>query len=216
RIGVVIVQVDAVTVLKRPGRFCNGFENGGGCCNSFEKGGWISWIYWHLRRFPIKRIYDAQNRFHYKHIFENIFIHVPFSLYHAWILVIAVLTTYATFTPDRPVAYDAAAIEAVSNDTAIAEAAVIYESPGVIVQILVVLGLLFMECTAVAYIEKFRGDITGAAVIAWTLYGVWSEQQDVVIRWTAFVLALITTFHILKPIILKYILKKQVETAPIV
>ncbi|CAG8760711.1 33270_t:CDS:1, partial [Racocetra persica] len=95
---------------------------------------------------------------------------------------IAVLTVYATFAPDRAVAYDAAAIETVTNDTAIANAATVYESPSIIVQILVILGLLFMECTAIGYIEKFRGDFAGAAVIAWTLYGIWYEQQDSVIR----------------------------------
>ncbi|CAG8748375.1 9113_t:CDS:1, partial [Cetraspora pellucida] len=40
-IGVVIVQVDAVTVLKRPGGCCNGFENRGGSCNGIEKDGWV-------------------------------------------------------------------------------------------------------------------------------------------------------------------------------
>ncbi|CAG8747903.1 17934_t:CDS:2, partial [Cetraspora pellucida] len=38
QMGVVIVQVDAIIVLKRLGRCCNGFEKGGGCCNGFEKG----------------------------------------------------------------------------------------------------------------------------------------------------------------------------------
>ncbi|CAG8483143.1 8960_t:CDS:2 [Racocetra fulgida] len=171
----------------------------------------VSWVYWRLRRFPTKRIFDAERKFIAKNTFELFFIHAPFSLYHAWILVIAVLTVYATFTPDRAVAYDAAAIETVTNDTTIANAATVYESPSIFVQILVILGLLFMECTAIGYIERFRGDIAGAAVIAWTLYGIWYEQQDAVIRWTAFVLALITTFHICKPIILKYVFKKDVD-----
>ncbi|KAF0383895.1 putative membrane permease [Gigaspora margarita] len=162
----------------------------------------ISYVYWNLKK----------NHFRSDDIFQTLFIHAPFSLYHAWILIIAVLTIYATFTPARPIAYDPAVIgniEPVTDETITDTSSVYYESPTILVQILVILGLLFMECTAIGYIEKFRGDLAGAAVIAWTLYGVWSEQQDAIIRWTAFVLALITTLHILKPLILKYVFKRD-------
>ncbi|CAG8453538.1 14524_t:CDS:2 [Dentiscutata erythropus] len=151
---------------------------------------WISYVYWNLKTYhPAKSL------------LQTIFIHAPFSLYHAWILIIAILTIYATFTPDRPIAYPAA-IETVNDEVINETATVYYESPSIFVQILVILGLLFMECTAIGYIEKFKGDLAGAAVIAWTLYGVWSEQQDAIIRWTAFALAVVTTIHILKPLTL--------------
>ncbi|CAG8503954.1 15767_t:CDS:1, partial [Dentiscutata heterogama] len=157
----------------------------------------ISYVYWNLKtRYPANSL------------LQTMFIHAPFSLYHAWILIIAILTIYATFTPDRPIAYDPVAIETVNNEATIEAATVYYESPSIFVQILVILGLLFMECTAIGYIEKFKGDLAGAAVIAWTLYGVWSEQQDAIIRWTAFALAVVTTIHILKPLTLKYVFKR--------
>ncbi|CAG8472120.1 1001_t:CDS:1, partial [Gigaspora rosea] len=162
----------------------------------------ISFVYWKLKK----------PEFRSENIFQTLFIHAPFSLYHAWILIIAVLTIYATFTPARPIAYDPAAIEDVepiADETITDTSSVYYEGPTILVQILVILGLLFMECTAIGYIEKFKGDLAGAAVIAWTLYGVWSEQQDAIIRWTAFVLALVTTLHMLRPLILKYVFKKD-------
>jgi hypothetical protein len=124
---------------------------------------------------------------------EIIWVHAPFSLYHAWIFVIAVISTFAAFLPDK------------EDD----------HSPSIIVKILVVLGLLFLEGTAVGYIEKFKGDIAGAVVIAWTLYGIFVEQEDPIIHWTALVLAVFTTFHILRPLYRKYVRGETGEQAPL-
>src|SRR6266511_4082880 len=62
---------------------------------------------------------------------EIVWVHAPFSLYHSWIIVIAVISTFAAFLHDK-------------GD----------EPPSILVRILVVLGLLFLEGTAVGYIEK--------------------------------------------------------------
>ncbi|CAG8743278.1 33918_t:CDS:2, partial [Gigaspora margarita] len=89
--------------------------------------------------------------------YENLFIHIPFSLYHAWIFVIALLTTFALFTPYKP------------NDSD-------RDTPPVVL-IFVILGLFLMEVAAILYIEKFN-DVVGASIIAWTLFGIAVEQTD--------------------------------------
>ncbi|CAG8510541.1 15776_t:CDS:2 [Dentiscutata erythropus] len=133
----------------------------------------ISVIYWTL-----KKKYLPQDKY------ETLFIHIPFSLYHAWILVSTLLTTFASFTPN------------VKND----------RGPTLIVLIFVILGLVLMEVAAIVYIEIFK-DIAGASIIAWTLFGIAVEQTDLVIHWTALVLMVACTLHIFKPYIMKMICK---------
>jgi hypothetical protein len=124
---------------------------------------------------------------------ELVWVHAPFSLYHAWIFVIAVISTFAAFASDKKEDKD----------------------PSVIMKILVVIGLLVLESTAISYIEALKGDIAGAIVIDWALYGIAIEQEDPIIHWTALVLAVITSIHILKPLYKKYVKGSTEETAPL-
>ncbi|CAG8800111.1 10385_t:CDS:1, partial [Racocetra fulgida] len=50
------------------------------------------------------------------------------------------------------------------------------------------------------YIEAGH-DISGALVIAWTLIGIFVEQEDLVIHWVALVLAVLSILHIIKGIV---------------
>ncbi|CAG8497391.1 1164_t:CDS:2 [Diversispora eburnea] len=120
---------------------------------------------------------------------ENLFIHAPFSIYHGWIAVLVVIRGFAAFSEKEP-----------------------GESPSVLMKILVVLALLLLEMTAVGYIEKFKGDVAGAAVIVWTLCGIAVEQDDPVIRWVAVFFAIFTTFHIIKGL---YQIRKSDEEQPL-
>jgi len=124
---------------------------------------------------------------------ERIWVHAPFSLYHAWIFVIAVISTFAAFTHDK------------KPD----------DEPTVLMRILVIIGLLVLESTAIGYIEGLKGDIAGAIVIDWVLYGIAVEQSDPWIHWSAIVLAVITSFHVLKPIFKKFISGSSEEQAPL-
>lgn len=137
----------------------------------------VSYVYYNIRyKYPAIGFLD------------NAFIHAPFSLYHAWIFVIAVISTFVAFTPE------------VSDD-----------GPSILVKIVVVIGLLVLESTAVSYVELGKGDLAGALVIAWALYGVYVEQQDAVIYWTALVLSILTVLYSFKPVVSKYILGRSGE-----
>ncbi|CAG8436778.1 1549_t:CDS:2 [Scutellospora calospora] len=136
---------------------------------------------------------------------ENLFIKFPFTLYHAWIVVVAVLTTYAVITPEKT--YQTANTTNTTNATSTTTT---YgsEEPNIIVQIAVIIGLIILESTVITYIE-LREDWAGGAVIAWTLYGIWYEQEDPVIHWTALVLAVTATIYLFKPLVVKYIKDKE-------
>ncbi|CAG8654248.1 4185_t:CDS:2 [Cetraspora pellucida] len=110
-------------------------------------------------------------------VIVEVLIHVPFSLYHAWIAVILVLSVFAIITPEK-------------TD----------EDPIVLVKIVVVIALLILKGLSATYIEA-GNDITGAIVIAWTLFGIFVEQEDPVIHWSALVLAIFSTIHIIKGIV---------------
>jgi hypothetical protein len=137
--------------------------------------------------FTIKERYPAQTWG------ETLWIHAPFSLFHGWIFVLTILSLFVAFSQER------------KDD----------ESPTILTKILVFFGLLALEVTAVGYIEKFKGDITGAVVIAWTLFGIAAEQDDPFIRWTAVIFGVFTSFHILKPAFRKFVLGRQEEGAPL-
>ncbi|RHZ72522.1 hypothetical protein Glove_242g145 [Diversispora epigaea] len=127
--------------------------------------------------YVLKYKYQPQN------INDIIWIHSPFSLYHAWIFVLCVISTFMAFSPKKENPDD---------------------KPNALVRIFVILGILILEGTVVNYVEKLKGDISGAIVITWALYGIACEQSDPWIHWTAQVLAFISTFHVLKPIVSKY------------
>ncbi|CAG8689866.1 383_t:CDS:1, partial [Acaulospora colombiana] len=132
----------------------------------------ISYVY-----YTIKYKYPSQN------LNDTIWIHAPFSLYHAWILVLIVISTFVTFLPDKK-----------SPD----------EEPNLLTRTLAVLALFFLETISITYIEKLKGDVTGAIVITWSLYGIAAEQLDPWIRWTAFVFAIISNIYILVPFVKRY------------
>ncbi|CAG8475781.1 8708_t:CDS:2 [Ambispora gerdemannii] len=137
--------------------------------------------------------YNVRNKFHAQGINDQLWIHAPFSLYHAWILVIVIINLFAAFTQEA------------EED----------EKPKLITKILVFLGLFFLQSTAVSYIEYFKGDFAGSLVIAWTLFTIYLGQSDKFISWSALVFTVFTIFHSLKPLVKKYFFSSHEETAPL-
>ncbi|CAG8453539.1 12493_t:CDS:2 [Acaulospora colombiana] len=143
----------------------------------------LSYIYYNL-----KVNYPPQNSF------DAIFIHLPFNLYHAWIMVILTISTFVAFIPDKENGRD----------------------PGILEQVLGVLALCFLEVTSVGYIEKFKGDLIGAGVITITLYGISFQQDDnAIIHWVALVFAVISSIHLLKTYLAKLYYERREESAPL-
>jgi len=127
-------------------------------------------------------------------ISELIWVHAPFSLYHAWVAVITAISFFAAFADDK------------TDD---------HNNPSLVVTIFVILALLSLSSSAIfGYVLLGQGDIAGAIVIAWSLYGIAVEQDSPAIHWTALVLGVITTLVLFVPII-KKIRNRGEESAPL-
>jgi hypothetical protein len=81
---------------------------------------------------------------------EELFIHLPFSLWHGWTIVLVVLSAFEAF--------------GVNAHT---------HKAGVWTKIFVFLAFVFLETTAAAYaFASTEGDAAGAAAITWALFAI--------------------------------------------
>jgi len=133
----------------------------------------VSHIYW-----VVKKTHAAENTG------DEVFVHLPFSLYHGWTTFLVVLTTFEAFGVDA--------------DT---------RPAGIYTKIFVFLALLSLESTSVAYsLSCPEGDLAGAIAISWSLWAVTAHQQsDLFIHWSAFVFALLSLFSIAKALYGHYV-----------
>jgi len=126
----------------------------------------VSHIYWVVRK---------------SHIPENtgdeLFVHLPFSLYHGWTTVLVVVTAFEAFGVDALV-----------------------KPPGLWTKIFAFLAFFFLESTAVAYaVSSPEGDLAGAIAISWSLWAIFAHQRSsLFIHWSAFAFALISLLPIVK------------------
>lgn len=130
----------------------------------------VSTVYYNIRyKYPAEGFNDT------------IWIHMPFSLYHAWIFVLGVVGAFVAFPPK-------------TTD----------KDPNVLFTILSIIGLLILEGTAVGYIELGKGDLVGSLVIAWSMAAIAVEQREHAwIYWSAVVLTVITLIYSVKPFLLR-------------
>lgn len=107
---------------------------------------------------------------------DELFAVLPFSLYHAWALVLVVLSGFEAFGRE------------------------IHHHAGVGTHVFVFLALLFLEVTAVGYaFSSQEGDLAGAAVITWVLWAIFEHQKkDAFIHWSALAFAILSTFWVFK------------------
>ncbi|CAG8771182.1 23612_t:CDS:2 [Gigaspora margarita] len=109
-------------------------------------------------------------------------IHLPFSLYHSWSVVLLAITTFTIFMPEK-----------------------IAENPSLIELVVVIGVLISFELLAIMYISAnndFAG-FAGYVVILFTLIGISYEQEEIVIRLSAILLSLISATYFVISLILK-------------
>ncbi|KAG0306304.1 hypothetical protein BGZ99_001802 [Dissophora globulifera] len=125
-------------------------------------------------------------------ILDVIFLHLPFSLYHAWIFVLLIINLFAVLSPAHE------------------------GGPSTFHTVLSIAGLGFVASTVIGYIEYKQGDVAGALVLAWYMFGVFAEQKDVpAIHWTALGLGIAVAAYTLKPFVLRLFGRSSGETAPL-
>lgn len=109
---------------------------------------------------------------------SELFVHLPFSLYHGWTVVLIVIAAFQAFGVD-------------ANKHA----------PGVWTKIFVFLAFVFLESTAAGYaFATSAGDAAGAAVIAWALFSIFIHQRNPFIHWSALAFFILSLFAVLKAV----------------
>ncbi|CAG8735771.1 16155_t:CDS:2 [Cetraspora pellucida] len=126
-------------------------------------------------------------------ILDIAFVHLPFSLYHSWSIVLLAITTFTIFMPEKKA-----------------------ENPSLIELILVIFVLISFELIAIMYIEA-NNDFAGFAgylVIAFTFIGISYEQEEIVIHLTAILLSIISAAYFIVSLVKKCLMpkKQSVET----
>jgi len=116
---------------------------------------------------------------------DEIILHLPFSLWHAYSLVLVILSGFEAFGRD------------VHSH---------HYSPGVWTKVFVFFAFLFLETTAAAYAFQSReGDPAGGAVIAFYLFSVFIHQRGGAhnsgfVKWTSLVFFILSLVAILKSV----------------
>lgn len=110
---------------------------------------------------------------------DELWIHLPFSLYHGWTTVLIIVTAFEAF-----------GVNALTHPA------------GVFTKVFVFLGLLFLEATAAAYaFQSEEGDLGGAIAITWSLFAIFEHQRSSrFVHWAALAFAIISLFSVLKSI----------------
>lgn len=124
----------------------------------------ISHVYWSLRT------HESTD------LAQTLTVHLPWSLWHAWSVVLVIISAFAAFGLDTS------------------------EHAGIATKILVAVALVFLATTGVGYaFHSAQGDIAGAATIAWTLWGVFAARaHPAFIHWFALGSAIVATVAVAK------------------
>ncbi|CAK5281355.1 unnamed protein product [Mycena citricolor] len=119
----------------------------------------------------VKKYHVAEN------LGDEIFVHLPFSLYHGWTTVLVIITAFQAFGVNAAV-----------------------KSAGVWTKIFVFLALFFLEGTAATYaFSSAEGDLPASIAIAWSLWAIFAQQtQSGFVHWSALVFAIIALVWVIK------------------
>jgi hypothetical protein len=118
----------------------------------------------------VKKYHSAQDTA------DELFIHLPFSLYHGWTTVLVVLSAFQAFGVSRA------------------------HHSGIWTKVFVFLAFFFLEGTAAAYaFSSAEGDLPAAFVISWYLWAVYSRQiTSGFVHWSALAFAILSLFWVVK------------------
>lgn len=147
--------------------------------NVWTKGHYIiAFIFALLVSSTVSHIYYVVKKHHAgENIHDELWVHLPFSLYHGWTTVLVVLTAFEAF-----------GVNALSHPA------------GVFTKVFVFLGLLFLEATAAAYaFQSTEGDVAASIAITWSLFAIFEHQRSSkFVHWAALAFALISLFSVVK------------------
>jgi len=158
----------------------------------------VAFIFALLVSSTVTHIYYIVKRHHVsENLNDELWVHLPFSLYHGWTTVLVVLTAFEAF-----------GVNAITHRA------------GVWTKVFVFLGLFFLEATSATYAFSSReGDVAASLAIAWSLFAIFEHQRSPFIHWSALVFAILSLFWILKSLYAHFTSRSGVlhdeERAPI-
>jgi hypothetical protein len=108
---------------------------------------------------------------------DELFVHLPFSLYHGWTTVLVVLTAFEAF-----------GVNALTHRA------------GVWTKVFVFLALFFLEGTAATYaFATPEGDLPASVVIAWALWAIFAHQTSSgFVHWSSLVFSILALVWVIK------------------
>ncbi|KZV83231.1 hypothetical protein EXIGLDRAFT_701780 [Exidia glandulosa HHB12029] len=137
----------------------------------------------------VSHIYYVVKKYHRSESFsDEMFVHLPFGLYHGWTTVLVLLTAFEAFGVNAQVT-----------------------RAGVFTKIFVFLALLFLESTSAAYAFGTKeGDIAGSIAITWALFAIFQHQTSSgFIHWSSFAFALLSLFWVVKSAYTTFVVRRQ-------
>ncbi|TDL17794.1 hypothetical protein BD410DRAFT_793967 [Rickenella mellea] len=124
----------------------------------------------------VTHIYYIVKRHHASEsINDKLWIHLPFSLYHAWTTVLVLLTAFEAFGVDAAKYQD-----------------------HFYTHVTVILGFIFLNVTSATYaFSSPQGDLAGSIVITWSLLAIFEHQRSsAIIHWCALAFAVLSVLWV--------------------
>ncbi|KAI6117586.1 hypothetical protein EDD16DRAFT_1587899 [Pisolithus croceorrhizus] len=139
----------------------------------------VSFIFALLVSSAVTHIYYTVKKYHLPSTTgDEIFVHLPFSLYHGWTTVLVILTAFQAFGVDAH-----------------------HYPAGVWTKVFVFLAFFFLEGTSAAYaFGSVEGDLPASIAITWSLYAIFAHQHEPFVHWTALAFAILSTLSVIKGI----------------
>ncbi|KAG6866644.1 hypothetical protein C0991_000754 [Blastosporella zonata] len=108
---------------------------------------------------------------------DELFVHLPFSLYHGWTTVLVVLSAFEAFGVNA-----------------------INQRDGVWTKVFVFLALFFLEGTAATYaFSTPEGDLPASIAIAWSLWAIFAHQtSSPFVHWSALAFSILALIWVAK------------------
>ncbi|KAF8160930.1 hypothetical protein B0H34DRAFT_358086 [Crassisporium funariophilum] len=126
----------------------------------------------------VTHIYYVVKKYHSSESYaDELFVHLPFSLYHGWTTVLIVVT-----------AFDAFGVNAYNHGA------------GIWTKVFVFLALFFLEGTAATYaFSTPEGDLPASIAIAWSLWAIFAHQRSSgFVHWSSLVFAILALIWVVK------------------
>ncbi|KAH7913768.1 hypothetical protein BJ138DRAFT_1145212 [Hygrophoropsis aurantiaca] len=127
----------------------------------------------------VTQVYGVIKQTSLRNVSDEVFLHLPFSLYHGWTIVLIVVAAFEAFGVNA-----------------------LQQSAGGWTKAFVFLGFFFIECASMAYAySAAEGDLPACVAISWSMWAIYAQQKpnhSEFVHWTAFAFAVVSLMWVMK------------------